>query len=252
MSARRINDWRSGKSRRRQVRPKKRRILVVCEGQETERNYFDLAKREPFAREHLTVTIKRGKGGSRRQIAECAVLLKEDASEAYDEVWCVMDAEKPSDRVDCEAALRMLDKHGIESCLSNPAFEVWLLSHFQKTTNAYRDRKAVVRDLNPHWKARFARDYEKAEKSIFTMLSSLAASAIANARWARENYHSNRPILDCNPVTDVYRFVERLLGPPKQSAPYDLNHRIVRRHASANSIRTARPSSASARRMSGT
>ncbi len=126
-----------------------------------------------------------------------------------------MDVEKPSDRVDCEAALGILHKHGIEPCLSNPAFEVWLLSHFQKTTNTYLDCDAVVRDLNPHWKSRFARDYEKAERNIFTMLFPLIATAIANARWARENYHSNRPILDCRPATEVYGFVERLLGPPK-------------------------------------
>jgi hypothetical protein len=189
----------------------------VCEGGETERNYFDGAKREPFAREHLTVTIKRGKGGSRRQIAECAVLYQGqgDAREPYDAVWCVMDAEKPSDRDDCETALRILREHGIELCLSNPAFEVWLLSHFQKTTNTYLDCDAVVRDLNPHWKSQFARDYEKAEASIFKMLSSLTANAIANARWARENYHSKRYILDCIPATDVYLLVEQLLGPAK-------------------------------------
>jgi hypothetical protein len=187
----------------------------VCEGQETERNYFDQAKREPFARERLTVTIKRGKGGSRRQIAECAVLYQEDASEPYDAVWCVMDVERASDRDDCEAALKILCEHGIDPCLSNPAFEVWLLSHFQKTTKPYLDCDAVFRDLNPHWKSQFARDYEKTEASIFKMLSSLTVTAIANARWARETHHSNRPILDCNPATDVYRFVEQLLGPAK-------------------------------------
>lgn len=211
MSARRIDHWRSGKSRKPIRRPQRRRILIVCEGQETERNYFDQLKREGFAKDHLAITVKRGKGGSRTQVARYAVRNRNEAGEPYDEIWCVMDTEKPSDRDDCEAALRILRKHRIEPCLSNPAFEVWLLSHFQKTTSTYLDCDAVERDLNPHWKSRFARDYDKAEARIFGLLSSLTVTAISNARWTREDYHSNRPILDSNPATDVYRFVERLL-----------------------------------------
>ena len=133
--------------------------------------------------------------------------------EPFDEVWCVLDAEKPSDRDDCEAALRILGEHKIEPCLSNPAFEVWLLSHFQKTTRAYFDCDAVVRDLNPKWKSHFGRDYDKAEPEIFHLLSPQITAAIANARWTREEYHAARPILDCNPATEVYRIVERLRGP---------------------------------------
>ena len=152
MSPRRIERWQSGKSRRRQWRPERTRILIVCEGRETERNYFDQMKREGFAREHLVVRVKRGKGGSREQIAESAVNFKNGASEPFDEAWCVMDIEKRHDRHDCEAALRILGKHKIEPCLSNPAFEVWVLSHFRRTTRAYLDCDAVIRNLNPEWK----------------------------------------------------------------------------------------------------
>ena len=216
MTPRPIDRWRSGKSRRFQRRPQRRRILIVCEGKETERNYFDQLRREGWAKENLAVTVKRGKGGSREQIARFAVRLKKEANtacEPFDKVWCVMDVEKPTDRDDCRVALRILGGHEIEPCLSNPAFEVWLLSHFQRTTNSYLDCDAVIRDLTPIWNARFNRDYEKGEPNLFKMVSSLTATAIENARWAREVHHSSRPILDCNAATDVYRFVERLLGP---------------------------------------
>lgn len=215
MSTRGIDRWRSNKSRRRRKRRQRRRILIVCEGRETERNYFDHMKREGWAKDSLAITVKRGRGGSREQIAQFAVDRKAEATAPYDEVWCVMDVEHQSDRASCDQALRKLQDNGIEPCLSNPAFEVWFLSHFQKTTKSYLDCAAVVRDLNPCWKSHFAREYDKADSSILRQLSALTTAAIENAQWGREEYHANRPIRDCNAATDVYRFVKRLLGPSK-------------------------------------
>ena len=121
MSPRRIDRQQSNRYRRRQRRPERVRILIVCEGFETERNYFDQMKRQDFARDHLAVTVKRGKGGSRTQVARHAVRCKnETGQQPFDEIWCVMDAEKPSDREDCEAALRILGKHEIKPCLPIP------------------------------------------------------------------------------------------------------------------------------------
>ena len=210
-----IHRWQSGTSRRRRSRPQRRRILIVCEGRETERNYFDQMKRVGYARDNLAVTVKRGKGGSREEIAQFAVNYKRRTNDPFDEAWCVMDAEKTADRDACEAALRILAANQIEPCLSNPAFEVWLLSHFEKTTNSFLDCAAVVRKLNPRWRAHVGRDYDKAEPEIFKLLSSLTPAAIANARWTREEYHANRSISTCNAATEVYRLVERLLGEAK-------------------------------------
>ena len=207
-----IGRWQRSKLRIRQRRPQRRRILIVCEGKETERNYFDQAKRVGFARDNLAVTVKRGKGGSREQIAQFAAACKNGTNAKFDDAWCVMDAEQPTEKNPCEGAVRILIENGIKPCLSNPAFEVWLLSHFQKTTKAYLDCDAVQRDLNPHWKSHFDRDYDKAEQNIFGLVSSLTATAVGNAQWAREEYHSSRPILDCNPATDIYKLVKHLLG----------------------------------------
>jgi hypothetical protein len=103
-------------------------------------------------------------------------------------------------------------ENGIQPCFSNPAFEVWLLSHFQKTTNSYLDCNAVQRDLAPHWKSHFNREYDKADAEIFHLVSPLTADAISNAQWVREEYHLGRPILDCNAATDVYVLVRVLRG----------------------------------------
>ena len=70
-------------------------VLIVCEGKETERNYFDQLKRDEPTRQNFSITVKRGKGGSRQQIAQFAVDRKNDVDADYDQVWCVMDVESP-------------------------------------------------------------------------------------------------------------------------------------------------------------
>jgi hypothetical protein len=203
----------SGRSRRCRRRPFRIRLLIVCEGRETERNYFDQLKREDWARQHFAVTVRRGKGGSRQQVAQFAIDRKDHSGEAYDEVWCVMDVEDPSQRELLESALTMLGQHSILPCLSNPAFEVWLLSHFVRIARVFMDCDDVITHLNKHWQRRFGFDYDKADRYIFARLAEFVADAIENARWVRETHHAlAHATADCNSSTEVYRLVGKLLG----------------------------------------
>jgi len=74
MSPRKRGEHPSRNSRRR--RPLKQTILIVCEGKETERNYFEALKKQDRFTENYTITVKKGKGGSREQIAKHAVKRK--------------------------------------------------------------------------------------------------------------------------------------------------------------------------------
>ena len=75
--------------RQRNRRQVKRTVLVVCEGERTERNYFDGLKRLDDVTKHYTVRVVPGKGGSRLQIVEHAV--KKQKQFGPDECWCVID-----------------------------------------------------------------------------------------------------------------------------------------------------------------
>ncbi len=119
---------RSGPPRRRPPhRPLKTTVLLVCEGKKTERNYFDQLKREDAICERFSIRVQRGKGGSPEAVAKYAVERKDNSNVEYDEVWCVMDVEDANQRASLDKALTILGKNNIEACLSNPAFEVWLL-----------------------------------------------------------------------------------------------------------------------------
>jgi len=215
MTRPRFDRRRSGTSRRRGAsRPRKTTVLIVCEGKETERNYFDRLKRDEPTRRHFAITVKRGKGGSRQRIAQFAVDRKNDIDADYDQVWCVMDVENPQALDEMQEALDLLKAESISPALSNPAFEVWILAHFEKTGAAFLTCDAVVTRLNKHWQQNFFADYDKADGRIYQRLASSTDQAISNAKWVREQHHTNDCIIHCNSATDVYRLVGLLRGAP--------------------------------------
>ncbi|MGC1272431.1 MAG: RloB family protein [Planctomycetaceae bacterium] len=197
--------------KRRRRRQERTRVLIVCEGRETERNYFDQLKREDIVAERFTVTVKKGSGGTREQIAGNAVDRKGDSPDEYDEVWCVMDIEDSSHRGSLIKALKRLRENEIEACLSNPSFEVWYLAHFERTAKAFSGCNAVVLALNTHWKKQFNREYDKSDKSNYRRISNWTSKAIEHAQWVRETHHTeSTETCDCNSSTEVYRLVRRL------------------------------------------
>ena len=207
-----FNRRRSGPSRRqRPSRSERIPVLIVCEGRETEPNYFDQFKREECVRKRFKIDVKPGKGGSRQQVAQTAVDRARRANVDYDEVWCIMDVESPEGLDDMREAVLLLEAHDMRPVLSNPAFEVWLLAHFERTGTGFLNGGAVVARLNKCWQQQFRRDYDKANEQIYRQLLPLMERAIANAEWVREKHHApSTHILDCNSATDVYRLVVRL------------------------------------------
>ncbi len=184
------------------VRPLKTSVLIVCEGK-TETNYFDKLKRDEVTSRRFAVTVKRGKGGSRDQIAQFAIERMNEGPDRYDFVWCVMDVEGPDQADAAAAAMGLLKNNSIEPCFSNPAFEVWLLSHFEKTGTAFPSGDAVVKRLARHWS-----DYDKTGLNIYPRVAALTDTAIQNAKWVRENHHGiENCVSRCNSATDVYRLV---------------------------------------------
>jgi hypothetical protein len=188
----------------------------VCEGRETERNYFDKLKREDAVTSRLHVTVKKGKGGSRLQIVQEAVDRKNEPGKDYDEAWCVMDVERldtEDARKDVASAVELARQNGITLCLSNPAFEVWLLAHFLRSSQHFNGCDAVIQDLDKHWERAFRQPYAKNDEHIYEKLASRTSAALENAKDVREKDHGGKEdTADCNSSTEVYRLVGKLLG----------------------------------------
>jgi len=197
-------------------RTPKTRILVVCQGAETEPNYFDGLKREQIVRDRFSVRIVSTKGGTALDIVEKAGREADDANShgkeyAFEEVWCVIDVEQPGRNPQLADACRLAEKEGFHVALSNPAFEVWILAHFERTAKSFLDCRQVIACLNGHWRSAFGQEYDKTDQNIYRHLADRVGDAVDNAKSVREmDFRAEPDTSRCNSSTEVYRLVESL------------------------------------------
>lgn len=188
---------------------KKKRFLIVCEGQ-TEELYF---KSFPV----LTADVKPiHQGCSKSSLVECVADYLDD--ENYDEIWCVFDMDfKPDVKgqyEDFDNAINNANAAGYKCAYSNDAFELWFILHYQ-FIDQEQLRTFFFKTLSDYWDL----NYEKNGKQRAFALSiykRLLDDPKANQSFAIENatklfesqqekvYHLQ------NPVTTVYKLVKEL------------------------------------------
>ena len=193
----------------------KKTILIVCEGEKTERNYLDSLKREETISQVFAITIVGGKGGSRSQIIERAINQKAQRK-GMDIVLCVLDTESLETlqaKADLVAARQEAARNDITLYLSNPAFEVWFLAHFRRTSRPFSNCEAVIVELDREWISAFGQPYNKSDVNVYQKLAERTQAAITNAKDVVEIDHREKSdIADRNSSTDFYRLVEKLLS----------------------------------------
>jgi RloB-like protein len=188
---------------------KKKRFLIVCEGQ-TEELYF---KSFPV----LAADIKPvHQGCSKSSLVDCVFSYLE--GESYDEIWCVFDMDYKADvngqYEDFDKAIQTAHNAGYKCAYSNDAFELWFVLHYQ-FLDQQQLRSFFFKTLSKYWNV----NYEKHGKrrtfamSIYKRLSDdVNASqtfAVENARKLFETQSKKIYHLQ-NPVTTVFLLVEEL------------------------------------------
>jgi hypothetical protein len=202
--------------RRPRIRKTKRLVLVVGEGRETEPNYFHGLKREQAVLDRFNVSIRRANGGSAFDVVYYAVKKMKETRQGrtpFDEVWCVLDVESQAGKATrrIPEARALAEEHGIKLIWSNPSFERWYLSHFEKTMRPFRDCDALIDVLNKHWLKHFSRDYEKNDTGVYSALKPRIETALENAEFALKEHHNRgSKILDANSATQVHELVRHL------------------------------------------
>lgn len=195
-------------ARRAAFRDPRPRILIVCEGEVTEPEYFTGLSawcKNPRVR----IQLEPGAGDPRR-IVDRAKKLKQNAqSEAkrekdenllFEEVWAVFDVD---DHLHLQDARQNARDAQIELAISNPCFELWLLLHFRDSPGMqHRDHIAsMLRG--------FLREYHKSV--AFQLVSHGYNLAVARAQRlevaAIDADEGGR-----NPSTGVWRLTELIRG----------------------------------------
>lgn len=181
-----------------------RSILVVTEGEKTERNYFE-ALRDRLRISTFDLSIVHPPATDPVSLCRHAIELrdrkaaaaKRGSGVAYDEVWVVFDLEKIHDerrRLAAEA-INLGRPQNILFAQSNPCFEFWLLLHEEYTTAPFKDCGEAGTRLKKHWPK-----YTKGAKPASEFIEKVAA-AVRHAGQCRSHHAKGGG--DGNPSTDV-------------------------------------------------
>jgi len=201
--------------RRPPFRAPKKRILIVCEGENTERQYL-----EGFAKYHrdtlVDVKVADEHGVPMTVVRDAKRLKKEAANAArregdrnlkFDAVWCVFDRD---DHPHVPEALTMAANNNMEVALSNPCFELWLLLHLKDSPEMLH-RHAALSMLK-----KLVADYDKSVN--YTDYHAGYEQAVKRAKRLDELAKvANEPGM--NPTTGVYRLTIVIAPPPEEKQP---------------------------------
>ncbi len=174
--------------------------LIFCEGEKTEKNYFEAFRRGARVEEFLVL----GTGMNTKSIVEYAArLCKLDDYAVYDEAWCVFDKDSFTSE-QFNTAIQKARAKNIKVAYSNEAFELWYLLHF-RYSDTPSSRTSYKKELSKY----LGTEYQKNDLNMYGTLLSLQSIAIRNAKKLEQNHVSNSPA-EHNPVTLVYQLVESL------------------------------------------
>lgn len=195
----------------------RKRFLIVCEGKETERNYFEAFQN--IGRDKKIATLKViGFGAVGLSVVKEAKRLKENDNDYLDdEVWCVFDRDLKSEnnnQQNFNEAIKLPMESNINLAVSNDAFELWYLLHYE-----YYQSQTHRSTLNEKLEDRLGKKYQKNSKTMYQILKDKQNDAIKNAKnlWlrhtqGRKNLTPQQAIKahNINPSTTVYQLVEKL------------------------------------------
>ncbi len=192
------------------------RILIVCEGEKTERNYF-----KSFDKNYNGTFIYeldlQGGGINTIGVVDKAIELREKAQTPYDRVWAVFDKDSFSSK-NFNGAITKSTANNIDCAWSNEAFELWLLLHFyDRRTGMPRTEyeKALTDAVNSSGKytkrAKFK--YKKNDTEIKKIIDQCGSQKDAIRRAeALEQSYNDKKYSDQNPCTTVYKLVRQIIG----------------------------------------
>jgi hypothetical protein len=205
-------------SRRSEALAERERILIVCEGERTEPNYFlEIGKTLP---PHVIELIIEGMGMNTLSLVREAIRLrdnKEESLQPYDQTWVVFDKDDfpPND---FNSAITLCDQQGLKAAFSNEAFELWYVLHFEYRTTAMprTEYKAKLSTL-------LGRPYAKNALDMYQVLDAMGSQASA-IKWAQRLHKAvtdnHITPANANPCTTVYQLVE-VLNAFKPEPPTD-------------------------------
>jgi hypothetical protein len=181
-------------------------LLIICQGQKTEPNYFKAFKEK--VKDHGIEIIT--KSTDPLNMVKYAQKIKSDKNKSgfreYSEIWVVFDKDQTEDDR-FNQAINTAAKNRIHTAFSNTCFELWFLLHFEYMDNPINDNKDLFGKLTKH----LNKKYQKTGEDIYQKIKKSEKKAINRAEKL-ESLHKNKcgNYADFNPCTTVHKLVKRL------------------------------------------
>lgn len=192
----------------------RKKLLIVCEGRNTEPSYFKQFKLASATIEAL------GNGFNTVTLVREIIKLKEKAG--YDQYWAVFDKDSFPNS-DFNDAIELAKKNDIGVAYSNQSFEYWIILHFDDHQGGGMHRQLYDENINKHLKP-FKAKYDgtgskEITQEIFEVLMSLDEKTKKRRvelalKRAERNYdlydHSNCSEEESS--TTVFKLVKEILS----------------------------------------
>ncbi len=186
--------------------------LIVCEGKQTEPNYFNGLKQVINKKYGNKVDVLipsidvKGTGMNTTSLVKYTQRTINHSNKVYGQVWVVFDKDDYNDE-QFESAIKNCDYN---IAWSNPSFELWLLAHFKKVSR-YISKDDVLKELNKEFQKKGIGDYTKNDKNIFDKVTNKGKlhTAIKNSEYMEE-LNKDKQASQRNPMTKVYKLIDGL------------------------------------------
>lgn len=180
-----------------ETRPMVARFLIVSEGEQTEKLYF-----EAFETSGLKVHAI-GTGRSSVDVVREAVKHRDRSGFDFTQVWCVFDRDHCTSE-SFRDAIAAAKRNDMRVAYSNEAFELWFLLHFM-----FFDSAVGRQDYAEKLDGLLGHEYDKNSPTMYAELADRQETAIANAIRLLALYQRPNPHVD-NPSTTVHLLVQEL------------------------------------------
>ncbi len=203
------------------IKTKRKYFLIVCEGEETEPNYFK-SLRNSLPKGVLEVCEFNidGTGYNTESLVKKSIELKatweKNLERKIDKLWVVFDKDSFKPKAFNSAIQKCLNNSPtIEAAWTNEAFELWYLLHFHFYNTAI-SRKKYQELIEDNFKKKGLKDYKYQKNSLemFSLLETYGSreDAIKNAKNLEKLYLNAADFANQNPCTTVHKLVIELFG----------------------------------------
>ncbi len=212
----------------RQSKPIICHILIVCEGEKTEPQYFKSFNKTNNGNVIYELTIDGGRINT-KDVVKKAIEMRDKSDIKFDQVWAVFDKDDFPTK-DFNGAINMAKAHNVNCAWSNQAFELWYLLHFHnRITSMEREeyKHAISVAVNGSLKYKKKKPYVYKKNAIdnFEVMNTHGSQNNA-INWAKngEDVFFDTKYANHNPCTTVYKLVKQLIGKDE-----DLNLELKRK-----------------------